>query len=130
MRVLLVEDNEAHCRLMAAFLTQAGCLLELAGNGREAVLAVARAQYDLVLMDLRLPEMDGLEAARRIRALPPPRCSVQILAVTAEAVAGIEERCRAAGMDGYFPKPVSFARLETRLQALRAARRTGNRVRP
>jgi CheY-like chemotaxis protein len=76
-------------------------------NGREAVEAVLHTNYDVVLMDVQMPVMDGVQATRRIRALPAPANGVPIVALTADAVTGAEDRYRGAGMDAYLSKPLS-----------------------
>jgi CheY-like chemotaxis protein/HPt (histidine-containing phosphotransfer) domain-containing protein len=79
----------------------------VAVNGRKAVEAVTREQFDIALMDVQMPVMDGIQAVRHIRALPPPKRDIPIIAVTADALHGAAERYRAAGMDGYLSKPLS-----------------------
>jgi response regulator RpfG family c-di-GMP phosphodiesterase len=79
------------------------------------VEAVARTDYDVVLMDVQMPEMDGIQATRRIREMPPPKCDVPIVALTAHALAGAREEYIAAGMDDYLSKPVSPAALLEKL---------------
>jgi len=121
LQVLVAEDNEMSLRMMDAFLQQARCKVDLVRNGRDAVAAAERQVYDLVLMDLRMPEMDGLEAARRIRALPVPFNGPHILAVTADALGDVEARCGAAGMDDYLAKPVRLSSLQEKLDRLQEA---------
>ncbi len=104
LRVLVAEDDPVNQLLVRDLLRGRGVEVILAANGTEAVAAAAGGGFDLVLMDIRMPEMDGLTACRRIRALPgggPP-----IVALTANALAGERERCLAAGMDGYLTKPL------------------------
>ncbi|HFD14903.1 MAG TPA: response regulator [Rhodospirillales bacterium] len=112
LRVLVADDNPVNLRLLSIMLERAGHEVVTVTDGREAVAAVAAGTFDLVLMDLQMPNMGGLEASRRIRALDDPaKASVPILAVTANALEGEEARCRAAGMSGYLTKPVERARL-------------------
>ena len=85
--------------------------IDAARNGIEAVEAVKAADYDVVLMDIAMPEMDGIEAARLIRGLPPPKGEVPIIAMTAHVMAGDRDRCLAVGMDDYLTKPVERGRL-------------------
>jgi signal transduction histidine kinase/CheY-like chemotaxis protein len=107
LRVLVAEDNAVNQEVFTLLLRKAGCAVELAGTGAEAVAAVERTKFDLVLMDLQMPEMDGLRAARLIRAREKAQGTrVPIVAVTANALSGERERCLAAGMDGYLAKPV------------------------
>ena len=86
-------------------------LFRSAGNGREAVASVARASFDLVLMDVQMPEMDGLEASRRIVQRWPEGRRPRIVAMTANAMQGDREMCMAAGMDDYLTKPIRVERL-------------------
>jgi hypothetical protein len=105
LRVLLAEDNATNQLVARSVLSKLGVTLDVAGNGLEAVAAVRRADHDVVLMDLRMPEMDGLAAARRIRAMPGPKSQVPIVALTANAFASDVDACRAAGMNGHVSKP-------------------------
>ncbi len=112
-RVLLAEDNAVNARLATLLLERLGCVVEIAGDGVEALEALARASYDVVLMDCQMPELDGFDATRRIRAREAdehlPR--LPILAMTANAMTGDRERCLEAGMDDYIAKPVSRSQL-------------------
>ena len=118
LHVLVADDNQINLRLVAALLDAAGHTAHLVTNGREAVEAVARDHYDVVLMDVQMPVLDGVQATRQIRALPPPRNAVPIVALTADALTGAEERYRAVGMDAYLSKPLSPATLMETLVAL------------
>jgi signal transduction histidine kinase/CheY-like chemotaxis protein/HPt (histidine-containing phosphotransfer) domain-containing protein len=106
-RVLLVEDSPANQLVAATWLRRAGHRVDVAGNGFEAVAAMAERPYDLVFMDVFMPEMDGLEATRRIRALPGGAGRAPIIALTANVMAGDRERFLEAGMNGLLPKPVT-----------------------
>ena len=112
LRVLLVEDNAINQKVATRMLAGFGCQVEVAGNGREAVEMAARGVYDLLFMDIQMPEMDGLEATRRIRreraADAPP---LPIVAMTAHAMSGDRERFLATGMDDYVAKPIDRAAL-------------------
>jgi CheY-like chemotaxis protein/HPt (histidine-containing phosphotransfer) domain-containing protein len=99
-------------------LSKAGHRIDIAGNGREAVEAVQRGDYDAVLMDIQMPEVDGVQAARQIRALPSPKCTVPIIAVTAHALGGAKEEYIAAGMNDYVSKPIDPEILMAKLNAL------------
>ncbi len=109
-QVLLVEDNMVNQQVAREILEQMGLEVVIAANGREAVDAVKTDDYDLVLMDIQMPEMDGYEATRRIRALAN-RQTLPIVAMTAHAMSGERDRCLAAGMNEHVPKPIDPARL-------------------
>jgi CheY-like chemotaxis protein len=104
-RILLVEDNKANQQVATEMLMHAGLLVDVVGNGRLAVEAVGSRHYDAVLMDMQMPEMDGLEATATIRR-SPSLADLPIIAMTANAMKGDRERCLAAGMDDYVTKPV------------------------
>lgn len=111
LRILLAEDSPANQMVATALLRRLGHRVDAVGNGLEAVEAVRAVPYDVVLMDVMMPEMDGLAATRAIRALPGDAARVPIVALTANAFASDEEECRAAGMDGFVTKPVTRAKL-------------------
>ncbi len=104
--VLVVDDNAANLSLVEAMLGAVGHQVDTARNGSIAVERVIRGDYDVVLMDLSMPVMDGFEATSRIRALPLPKSSVAIVALTASSSPEEVERCRQAGMDGHVAKPI------------------------
>jgi len=106
LRILLVEDNMVNQKLALRLLSRMGYDADVAGNGLEAIDAVERRPYDLVLMDVQMPEMDGLEATRRILARVDPARRPRIVAMTANAMDGDRERCLEAGMQGYVSKPI------------------------
>ena len=120
LRILLAEDNLVNQKLAIRLLAQMGYCADLARNGVEAIEAVTRHPYDLVLMDVQMPEMDGLEAARRITARWPPAQRPRIVAMTANATQGDREMCLAAGMDDYLSKPIRVDELVRALTATRA----------
>ena len=109
-RVLLVEDNMLNQQVGIELLAEAGLDVDLAGNGRIAVEMAQSASYDMVLMDMQMPEMDGLEATRRLRALPE-LARMPIVAMTANALTEDRARCQDAGMDDFIPKPIEPAQL-------------------
>ncbi|HET9955644.1 MAG TPA: response regulator, partial [Polyangiaceae bacterium] len=107
-RVLVAEDNMVNQRLLARLLEKRGIFVDIVPNGREAIQAATRASYGLILMDWQMPEVDGLEATAAIRQAG---CRVPIIALTASAMKGDQERCLAAGMDDYLAKPIAEADL-------------------
>jgi CheY-like chemotaxis protein/HPt (histidine-containing phosphotransfer) domain-containing protein len=112
LRVLLAEDGLVNQRVARGLLEHLGHEVDIVGNGRSAVEAVSSGDYDLVIMDLQMPEMDGFEATARIRHLSDQGVRrVPILALTAAAMKGDRERCLQAGMDGYVSKPVDLRSL-------------------
>jgi CheY-like chemotaxis protein len=115
LHVLLAEDNAVNQRVTRAQLRRLGCDVEVATDGREAVAAVARTRFDLVLMDCQMPGTDGFDAAREIRAREERGPRVPIVALTANALRGDRERCLAAGMDDYLAKPADLEALRDAL---------------
>ena len=106
-RVLLAEDNPGNRMVAKTMLEKAGHRVDAVANGVEAVQAIRALPYDVVLMDISMPEMDGLEAAAAIRALDGPLSEIPIVAMTAHVMSGDRERILAAGMNDYLPKPVT-----------------------
>jgi CheY-like chemotaxis protein len=124
LRVLLVEDNAVNQRLAARLLEKRGHQVTVAANGREALDSLEKGVYDLVLMDLQMPVMDGFEATAAIREKEKHKGAHQaVIALTAHAMKGDRERCLAAGMDGYLSKPIHPEELDDLLQVY-VARRT------
>lgn len=114
--VLLVEDNPVNQKVAVRFLERMGCKVRVADNGAEGVKAWQDARFDIVLMDLQMPVMDGLTATRRIRELEAGKGrTTPIVALTANAMAGQLERCMEAGMNGFLTKPLEIARLHETL---------------
>lgn len=116
MRVLVVEDNRANQQVAVGMLERLGCAVDVAGNGVEGLSALAQRRYDAVLMDCQMPEMDGYEATRRLRAGQGPGRHVPVIAMTANVQRGDAEKCREAGMDDYLPKPLKLSALREKLQ--------------
>jgi two-component system sensor histidine kinase/response regulator len=108
--VLLVEDNFVNQKVAVRFLERLGCTVEVASHGAEGVAACQQRHFDIVLMDLQMPVMDGITATRKIREWETTE-HVPIVALTANAMTGDRELCEAAGMDGYLTKPIEVERL-------------------
>ncbi|WP_158219918.1 PAS domain S-box protein [Ideonella sp. A 288] len=106
LRILVAEDSAINQKLAVGILAKLGYACDVAGNGAEALELVKLRPYDLVFMDLQMPEMDGLESTRRIVAEMPPLDRPRIVAMTANALTGDRERCLEAGMDDYIAKPI------------------------
>jgi len=123
-RALLVEDNPINQKVGAHMVARLGWEVDIAVTGVEAIEAVTASTYDLILMDCQMPEMDGFEATKRIRAMGGRLGAVPIVAMTAIAMAGDRERCLRAGMDDYIPKPVSWEDLEKVLSRYESGRST------
>lgn len=115
LRVLLAEDHLVNQKVALKVLKQMGYLADVANNGREVLEAVGRKTYDVVLLDVQMPEMDGLEAARRICASAPKGDRPRLIAMTANAMEGDRERCLDAGMDDYLAKPIRVPDLQESL---------------
>jgi len=126
LTVLVVDDNEINRLVAVDLLTEFGYGSDMACNGVEALEKIKTRAYSAILMDCQMPEMDGYEATRRIRALPEPACRTPIIALTAHAMAGDRDRVIEAGMDDYTAKPVRARALERVLQ--RWVRVTGDSV--
>jgi CheY-like chemotaxis protein len=118
LRILLAEDNVVNQKLALRLLQQMGYRADLASNGLEAIESVQRQAYDVVLMDVQMPELDGLDATRRIRALGPAQSGLRIVAMTANAMQGDREMCMEAGMNDYLTKPIRVERLVEALHAV------------
>ncbi len=118
LRVLLAEDNGVNQEVVGQMLRRQGHTVEVASNGREAIMALDRARFDLVLMDVQMPELDGLEATAAIRrGERGTGRHLPIIALTAHAMKGDQERCLAAGMDGYVAKPIQNQELSQAIAA-------------
>jgi PAS domain S-box-containing protein len=115
-RILLVEDNPVNQKVALFTLAKLGYRADVAPDGRQAVLAWQRGNYELILMDCEMPVLDGYEATRQIRAEEAGAQHIPIIALTAHAVTGAEAECRAAGMDAYLTKPLIREQLEEQLE--------------
>jgi len=110
-RILLAEDTDVNARLLIAVLEKAGYEVTLAVDGAQAVKFGEIGDFDLILMDVYMPEMDGLEATRRLRAGAAPMRDVAIIALTADDDPAMHRRCVEAGMNGCLSKPIKMAKL-------------------
>ena len=117
LKILLAEDNGVNQQLAIRLLKKMGYRADMVANGLEAIAALKRQSYDVILMDLQMPEMDGITASKQICADWPPAEKPSIIAVTANAIQGDRERCLAAGMDDYVSKPIKVKELTKALQA-------------
>ncbi len=124
MSILLAEDNLVNQKVALLMLKRLGYSADVAANGLEVLDAIDRQHYDVVIMDVQMPEMDGLEAARLIRKTRRENAP-KILAMTAYALEGDRERCIDAGMDGYISKPVKMDELKLALESLKPERPAG-----
>ena len=124
LKILVAEDNLLIQKLIAKLLSKAGHTAEIVPNGAQAVIAVVRQSYDLVLMDMQMPELDGVSAARKIRQLGGPKSEVPIIALTGNALVGQRESCLAAGMNDYLSKPFEPEQLYAAINRLGGAGRT------
>jgi CheY-like chemotaxis protein len=111
LRILLAEDNHTNQVLALALLDRLGYRADVAGNGVEVLKTLQRQSYDVILMDVQMPEMDGLEATREVRRSFKPACQPRIIALTADAMKEDRERCLTAGMDDYVSKPIQVSEL-------------------
>ncbi len=122
LHILVAEDNPVNQRLAVMMLKRLGYTAGLAANGKEVLHALAKTAFDLVLMDIQMPEMDGLEASRKIRELYQPDRCPQVVALTANALSGDRDLCLASGMDGYLSKPIRIEQLTRAIEQAYARR--------
>ena len=125
-RILLAEDNQINAVLATAIVKRAGHHIDVAGNGVEALESVQSAPYDLVLMDMHMPEMDGVEASRQIRQLPGNVSDIPIVALTANAMKSDRDTCLNAGMDDFLSKPFDPDDLTELIEKWAPGRNAGN----
>lgn len=118
LRILLAEDNVVNQKVALRMLERLGYRADAVANGLEVLQALDRMPYEVVLMDVQMPDMDGLEATKKIRALPPKR-QPYIIAMTAHAMKGDREECLQAGMNDYVSKPVRIEELQGALERSR-----------
>lgn len=116
-KILLVEDNEMNRDMLSRRLQRKGFEVAMATDGRQGVEMAQAGAYDLILMDMSLPEVDGWEATRQLRAVPATQ-SVPIIALTAHAMAGDRDKAMEAGCDDYDTKPIELERLLGKIQTL------------
>lgn len=122
-KILIVEDNEINMKLIKAILKTKGYILVEAKDGEEALQAVVRERPDLILMDIQIPKIDGLEATRRIRKMEELGNTL-IIALTAHAMEGDREKILDAGCDGYIAKPIDTRTFPLEVEAILAKKRT------
>ena len=115
-KILVVDDNVINQKVAVKMLERSNIAADIAANGREAVDAFKNLQYDLILMDIQMPEMDGLEATRTIRTIEQNKKRTTIIALTANAMEGDRERCLKAGMDDYLSKPIKKQDIDMMLE--------------
>ncbi len=121
-RILLVEDNEVNAEMLTRRLVRRGFIVSVAADGRQAVDQATADSPDLILMDMSLPELDGWEATRHIKA-DPVTTAIPVIALTAHAMSSDRDRALAAGCEEFETKPIDFARLLAKMQALLRWRR-------
>jgi CheY-like chemotaxis protein len=115
VQILLVEDNKINQLVAQSLLSQLGYSADVAENGLEAIAATDKKRYDVILMDVQMPEMDGLKATQHIRANAGPNALTPIIALTANAMQSDKDECQAAGMSDFLGKPYSLEALAGRL---------------
>jgi CheY-like chemotaxis protein len=125
LRILLAEDNVVNQKLALRLLSRMGYHADLAKDGMAVLAALERQSYDIILMDVQMPEMDGLEATREICMRWPKEERPSIIAMTAYALEGDQQKCIEAGMDGYLSKPIRVDELESVLSRVAAQIKSG-----
>lgn len=126
-RILVAEDDPANALYLERILSKFGHKVVMVHDGRAALEELARATFDVVLMDIHMPVMNGIEASRQIRSLHGDKAQVPIIALTANALSGDRERFLAEGMDDYISKPADFSTISKVIRnAVRSNRERGN----
>ncbi|MEI8597446.1 response regulator [Vibrio sp. M60_M31a] len=111
-RILVAEDNKANQLVIREMFKRVGLSIDIAENGKQAVSMVQEYQYDLIFMDISMPEMDGMQACKAIRSLDDSKaCDIPIIALTAHSLAGDKEKFLASGMNDYLSKPLRLSQL-------------------
>lgn len=122
LNVLIVDDNTINLKLLEALVSKLGCLCDKVESGSACLESLSAMEYDLILLDITMPEMDGFETARRIRQLEASSAGrTRIYAVTASDFSNLRARCRECGMDGVLTKPIALDRLSAIIQEVAAA---------
>ena len=128
LRILVADDNAVNVKVVTSLLSRLGHLSEVATNGVEVLAAMARQPFDLVFLDIQMPEMDGLEAARRIRGQMHLRDRPWLVALTANAMNSDRDECLAAGMNDHVAKPIGLKQLAAALERAEAGLQDVNGV--
>jgi len=115
-QVLCVDDNESNLKLIEAFLSEFNVDIEVVDSGKEAIKACKKRRFDIIFMDIQMPEMDGLQATRRIKRINDSYASIPVIALTAHAMKGEKERLLSNGMDDYLTKPINHHQLQETIQ--------------
>jgi CheY-like chemotaxis protein len=126
LKILVAEDNKINQKFADALLGNCGHTVHMVENGLQAVDAVRRDDYDVVLMDIQMPELDGIGATREIRALSEPKCNIPIIALTANAMTGDEKHYLESGMNAYVSKPIRPVELFQKLAEVVVRPAAGN----
>ncbi|QBZ82101.1 Polar-differentiation response regulator DivK [Hydrogenovibrio crunogenus] len=127
-KILLVEDNLVNQKVAVALLEKMGYQADITANGQEALEALAQTPYDLILMDCQMPVKDGYETTRAIRALDNPLSDIPIIAMTANAMAGDDEKCYEAGMNDYMTKPINSKLMAEKIDAFAKRKNAAKQV--